>query len=95
MKELAKRGYYKDLLEKTRHDPGLLWKSVNDIVNYKLKSSSTMQSEVTTSDEQDNKIHPTHANSAILSMIISRLQPSHYLIIFQIYQKHMTVLLQL
>ena len=40
MKELAKKAYYKDQLEKNCHDTGLLWKSINDIVKYKRKSSS-------------------------------------------------------
>ena len=52
MKELAKKAYYKDQLEKNCHDTGLVWKSTNDIVKYKRKSSS-LPSKIITSDERD------------------------------------------
>ena len=52
MKELAKKAYYEDQLEENCHDTGLLWKSINDIVKYKRKSSS-LPSKIITSDERD------------------------------------------
>ena len=52
MKELAKKAYYEDQLEKNCHDTGLLWKSINNIVKYKRKSSS-LPSKIITSDERD------------------------------------------
>ena len=52
MKELAKKAYYKDQLEKNCLDTGLLWKSINDIVKYNQKSSS-LPPKIITLDEHD------------------------------------------
>ena len=52
IKELAKKAYCEDQLEKNCHDTGLLWKSINDIVKCKQKSSS-LPSKIITLDERD------------------------------------------
>ena len=41
IKELAKKNYYEELVGKNSHDSDLLWKTKNDFVKFKRKSSST------------------------------------------------------
>ena len=67
-KESAKKAYYEDQLEKNCHDSGLLWKSINDIVKYKQKSSS-LPSKIKI---RISVIYPIRVKLAMLSMIISR-----------------------
>ena len=40
IKELAKQKYYGDLIKQTKHNSGLMWKTINDIIKYKKKCSS-------------------------------------------------------
>ena len=74
MKELAKKAYYEDLLEKNCHETRLLWKSINDIVRYKQKSSS-LPSKIITSDERDisNPCEITNAFNDYFSTVAKSL----------------------
>ena len=48
IKELTKKNYYEERVEKNRHGSGLLWKTLHDIVKFKHKSSSSPTGILTT-----------------------------------------------
>jgi len=40
IKELAKISYYKKIISESQHNTKLLWKTINDIAKYKMKTKS-------------------------------------------------------
>ena len=54
IKELAKKNYYEELVGKNSHDSGILWKTINDIVKFKRKSSSSPRQILTTNGKTNS-----------------------------------------
>ena len=70
-KELAKKQYYNGIIDKAKHNTAIIWKVINDILKYKVKSSHCIVGKLI--DENGQTIQDPQAIADKLNLHFSQI----------------------